>query len=109
MLFGFAGRASEPSSWAGSAAWVRASVGLHFWILVSLGRSFWVQPASRDLSWGVLAAFSARLSWGAQTVSEGLSCRVLPASSAGRTRGRLSASTRSAADAGGRAAAAREL
>lgn len=86
MLFGFAGRVSEPSSWAGSAAWVRASEGLPFWILVSVGRSFWVQTASRALSWG-----------------------VLPASSAGRTRGRLSASTRSAADAGGRAAAAREL
>ena len=86
MLFGFAGRASEPSSWAGSAAWVRASVGLPFWILVSVGRSFWVQTASRALSMGVLAA-----------------------SSAGQTRGRLSASTRSAADAGGRTAAAKEL
>lgn len=109
MLLGFAGRASEPSSWAGSAAWVRASEALPFWILVSVGRSFWVQTASRALSLGVLAASSAGLSWGAQTVSEGLSCRVLTASSAGQTKEHLSASTRSAADAGGRAAAAKEL
>ena len=109
MLFGFAGRVSEPSSWAGSAAWVRASKALPFWILVSVGRSFWVQTASRALSLGVLAASSAGLSWGAQTVSEGLSCRVLTASSAGQTKEHLSASTRSAADAGGRAAAAKEL
>ena len=86
MLFGFAGRVSEPSSWAGSAAWVRASKALPFWILVSVGRSFWVQTASRALSLGVLAA-----------------------SSAGQTKEHLSASTRSAADAGGRAAAAKEL
>ena len=98
MLFGFAGRVSEPSSWAGSAAWVRASKALPFWILVSVGRSFWVQTASRALSLGVLAASSA-----------GLSCRVLAASSAGQTKEHLSASTRSAADAGGRAAAAKEL